>query len=198
MTHAQISAPAPDREIPAVAWMWFFAVSPGQDMVDKFPAVGDGDCCWGAVVRGPLGCTCWQPVFDVDQQEPDATAVKLLQAGIEPSTRSRMCHDCAYRPDSPEMRGDPTVNGDAEFLDRIARTAERFWCHQGMRKPTRWVHPSGKEIPGSDGSYDPPKITAAGGLPVPFKANGSPAELCAGWSARSRALAARHRVEAAP
>jgi hypothetical protein len=177
-----------DNEIPTLAWMAYFACGPGHQMIDRFPPVGDGNCCWGALVRGPESCLCWQPVYDLNQQAPDATAVTLLRAGIEPTTRTTMCGDCAYRPNSPEKNSDPTYNGDPEFLERIARDAERFWCHQGMRRPLKWVHPSGQEIPGSDAAYDPPKAKVDNGF-VPFKADGTPAELCAGWDARRRALA---------
>lgn len=171
-------------DIPPIAWMAFFAWGPGAELVDKFPPVGDGSCCWGALLRGPISCTCWEPVYDTEQQPVDQDAARLLSAGCAPVTRTTMCHDCAYRPDSPEKRGDESYNGDAEFLERIARDAEGFWCHQGMRIPTGWRHPSGAEISGSPGGYTPPRVDG-----VPYRADGTPAELCAGWDARRRALA---------
>lgn len=68
------------------------------------------------------------------------------------------------------------------MLDRIA-AIDRFWCHQGMRRPLYWEHPAGVRITGSPADYDPPIEDL-----VPFKADGTPADLCAGWAARSRAL----------
>nr|MDT0660822.1 hypothetical protein [Micromonospora sp. DSM 115978] len=55
-----------------------------------------------------------------------------------------------------------------------------FWCHQGMRRPFRWEHPDGRTVDGSPDDYQPP--TLAG---VPFRADGSPGLLCAGWAART-------------
>lgn len=149
----------------------------------EFPPVGDGGCCDGEIIYGPRGCTCWEPVYDREQQPVDEQTQQLLAAGIEPNTRDRMCGDCAYRPGSPEKNGDPTYAGDPEFLERIASDDERFWCHQGMRRPIRWVHPSGVEIPGHAGAYRPPIVDN-----VPYKADGAPGELCAGWTARRNAL----------
>lgn len=134
------------------------------------------DCCYDAATEGPTACTCWVPIYDLDQQRPDTTA--------EPATRKLMCGDCAYRPDSPEKVGDPGYRGDANELERIA-AQDRFWCHDGMRKPIKWRHPSGIEVDGHPGGYDPPTING-----VPYKADGSPGVLCAGWDARRRALEA--------
>lgn len=39
-------------------------------------------------------------------------------------------------------------------------------------------------------AFEPPPIVNA----VPYRADGTPAELCAGWSARSRALAGREAL----
>lgn len=178
------------RPIPTVAWMAYFALGPGAElarMAEAFPEVGDGYCCMGAVNSGPAYCTCWQPVFDLPQQPLDPAAVSALQAGGEPRVRDRMCADCAYRPGSPERSGDETYFGDPEELDNLAREARRFWCHQGMRQPARWRHPSGAEVPGHGGDYKPIIDQDSS---VPFKADGQPADLCAGWDARRRALAA--------
>lgn len=150
-----------------------------------FPEVGDGTCCMGAAVYGPNRCTCWVPVFDLEQADIDQDAVRALAAGVAPNIRERMCPDCAYRPNSPEKSGDGTYVGDADTLEGLALRGERFWCHQGVRKPVAWRHPSGAEIPGHDGGYEPPIINN-----VPYRADGTPAELCAGWDARRRALAA--------
>jgi hypothetical protein len=173
-------------EIPTLAWMAFFACGPGAELADQFPDVAEY-CCYGRTVNGPTACTCWRPVYDHEQQPVDQTKLAELAAGGPPITRARMCADCAYRPNSPEKSGDPTYAGDAETLEALAVKAERFWCHEGMRIPTKWIHPSGAEAPGHAGSYKPPTDTALG---VPFRADGTPAELCAGWDARRRALAA--------
>jgi len=149
------------------------------------PDVGEGACCLGAAGMGPERCTCWQPVYDLDQTYPDPTAVKLLAAGVQPVTRSAPCHDCAYRPGSPERRGEDGYAGDQDLLDRIVERGERFWCHQGMRKLVAWRHPAGVTVPVTVDGYGPPGVDG-----VPYRADGSPAEVCGGWAARRRALEA--------
>jgi hypothetical protein len=104
----------------------------------------------------------------------------------ERGQRDALCPDCAYRPGSPERSGDERYNGDAEFLNRIVETGEAFHCHQGIRRAVKLVHPSGAEVEVPPGDYRPPII---GG--VPYKADGSPGELCAGWAARRRACLER-------
>lgn len=128
-------------------------------------------CCVQAAEDGPLACICWKPVYDEDQAEPDTAAL----AGAN----EKMCADCAYRPRSPERTGDPTFKGDTAELDRIVKAGEPFWCHQGLRRPVKWVHPSGAEIPGHPAAYRPP-IRGH----IPYKADGSPADLCGGWMLR--------------
>lgn len=150
-----------------------------------FPDLGGG-CCYGADLYGPERCTCWRPVYDLEQAEPDDLSRRLLAGGVQPVTRTTMCADCAYRPGSPEKAGDPQHRGDGEFLEHIAGAGERFWCHQGMRRPLLYRHPSGAEIPGHPAAYAPPIVDG-----VPYQADGRPGELCAGWDARRRALAAR-------
>jgi hypothetical protein len=142
-------------------------------------------CCIGVIERGPAACTCWRPVYDLDQTDPDPDTVIALVLGTEqPPTRHRMCEDCAYRPNSPERSGDERMAGDADELERLAATGTRFWCHDGMRRPIAWRHPLGMRIPAAgDGDYQPPIIEG-----IPWRADGSPGLLCAGWSARHRAL----------
>jgi len=135
-----------------------------------FPDAGEGACCYGAIMNGPQACTCWQPVYDLEQQP--------LRPG-DLGLRGSMCGDCAFRPGSPERSGDPSYQGDGEFLDEIVITGELFACHQGVRRVIRWVHPSGAEISGHGGDYRPPLVNGR-----PFKADGTPADLCAGWAAR--------------
>jgi hypothetical protein len=129
-------------------------------------------CCLSSAEDGPAFCTCWDPVYDL-QQYPALAA--------KPKTRARRCHDCAYRPDSPERaRGDQ--------LEALPN----FWCHQGIRRPEAFVHPDGRVRPVEDSAdYRPPMVDG-----VPYKADGSPADRCAGWAQVQRFKAA-HGVEAA-
>jgi hypothetical protein len=145
-----------------------------------------GTCCEGVLNEGPRGCTCWVPEFNGAVREPDELAQKLLAAGIEPATRPSMCGDCAYRPDSPEKQGHSDYKGDAAFLEDIAHRGERFWCHDGLLLIVRWRHPTGTVVEPPANAYLP-KIVAG----VPYKRDGQPAFLCAGWAARRKALAAR-------
>lgn len=134
------------------------------------PDPADGACCDGSAIKGPQYCTCWAPEFDLEQQ-----AVRPGEKG----QRDTLCDDCAYKPGSPERSGDERYNGDAAFLDRIVVTGEPFHCHQGVRRVVKLVHPSGAEVEVPPGDYRPPKLAG-----VPYKADGSPGELCAGWAAR--------------
>jgi len=142
------------------------------------PDAGEGACCYGAGMRGPGGCTCWRPVYDLDQAEP-VPAIPIVRPG-------GMCGDCAYRPGSPEKDGDPKYRGDADHLEHLAATGTPFSCHDGLRRLLRRVHPSGVEVPADPGAYDPPILDGQ-----PFRADGQPALLCAGWAARGRAIAAQ-------
>lgn len=141
-----------------------------------FPDLNLG-CCYGATMRNT--CTCWRPVYDAPGQADPID-------GMTPTVRPGMCGDCAYRPGSPEKAGDPEHRGDASELERLAAAGEPFYCHDGMRRIVRWVHPSGAEVPGHPADYAPP---IAGS--VPYRANGAPGYLCAGWNARRRALEAK-------
>lgn len=151
----------------------------GHGARPDLPDAGEGMCCAGAAINGPHRCTCWRPVYDIEQVDPLPDVPQVRPAG--------MCGDCAYRPGSPERQGDPDHAGDAELLDDLAASGTPFWCHDGIRRPARWVHPpTGIEVPGHPADYEPPMVGA-----VPFRANGRMAFLCAGWAARGRALAAR-------
>ena len=134
------------------------------------PDAGEGACCMGAAVYGKDRCTCWEPIFDLEQQP--------LKPG-EMGLRTRSCSDCAYRKNSPERRGADGYQGDPESLDEMVMTGSMFACHQGIRRPVKWVHPSGAEIPGHPAGYAPPLHDGK-----PYKADGTPADLCAGWAAR--------------
>ena len=146
-------------------------------------------CCPGRIADGPAGCTCWEPVYDLHQTTPaPETALALATGEAQPDERDRMCGDCAYRPTSPEKTGQATHDGDAAELERLARTGERFFCHDGFRVPIAWRHPAGMRIPadpGRDGDFQPLIV-----LGIPYRADGRPGLLCAGWAARRRALTA--------
>lgn len=151
------------------------------------------ECCDGARDKGPTECSCWTPEYDLEQVKPSIAAVVGLALGeIDPPQRDRMCLDCAYRPDSPEKTGGESVDGDATMLEKLAAEGTRFWCHDGMRKPVAWRHPAGIRITAaSDGDYQPPIVEA-----VPYRADGQPGLLCAGWAARNRALTAKRGAKA--
>jgi hypothetical protein len=145
-----------------------------------WPDVGNAEvpCCMGAVSHGPSGCTCWKPVYDTDQQSPRTE----LAAG----TREDMCLDCAYRPGSPERTGDPDAAGDDDVLRELVDSGRRFWCHQGMRRVREWRHPCGATHPGSPLDFPCPVVDG-----VPYKADGTPADVCGGWAALNRKRLAR-------
>lgn len=147
-----------------------------------FPQTEPGGCCMGEATQGPDHCTCWVPVYERDQEKPDEKAV--------PGTRTEQCEDCAYRADSPERQGDEEVDGTPELLERIVVEGQPFWCHQGIRRPLLWKHPSGMTVDGSASDYKPPIVDG-----VPYQADGRPADICAGWSAR-RAAYLRENVHA--
>lgn len=131
-----------------------------------------GYCCEGAATWGPVRCTCWVPVYDLEQTEPDTAT--LAGARTEP------CSDCAYRPDSPERNGsaEHALSGAGE-LDALVVSGQPFWCHVGMRKPIAYEHPSGIRVTARADHYDPPIIAG-----VPYRADGTAGQLCAGWLAR--------------
>lgn len=149
------------------------------------PAVRDddsyGDCCIGAAMFGNSRCTCWEPVYDLDQQS-------LANGGEPPeevATRAKCCHDCAYRNGSPERSDE----AEEERLLDIARSDGRqeFWCHQGVRRVVAFRHPDGRELPAGEGDYRPPLGPEE--RPVIWKADGTPGERCAGWAAHGASRA---------
>lgn len=138
---------------------------------------GLSSCCLGATIS-PSSCTCWEPIYDKEQSDPDVT--------VPPSTRMTACDDCAYRAGSPERSGDEHYAADFDRFD-----ASIFWCHQGMRKPVAWRHPTlGITVDTTGDYYDPPIVRDENGEGVPFRADGTPGDRCAGWAARRRALEA--------
>ena len=127
-------------------------------------------CCEDALLGGAPFCTCWEPEFDFEQTRPDPT--------IEPKTRVKACDDCAFRAGSPEKTGDERYTHTGA-VNRLPH----FWCHQGMRKPVRWRHPAGLTVEADVDGYMPPKVHV-GGIAVPFKADGTPGDRCAGHAAQ--------------
>lgn len=135
------------------------------------PSEDGPGCCWGDVINGADGCTCWVPVFDVEQVAPIPPA-----SPDDIGVQTRMCGDCAFRKGSPER----AVKYSEETLFDLAATGTPFYCHEGMRRPLRWKHPDGRTI---DGSTDDWRPAMAAGLP--YRADGRPGLLCAGWAARA-------------
>lgn len=131
-------------------------------------------CCWGSVIYGPTHCTCWEPIYDLAQM-PLQNEKEIDQ----PETREKCCHDCAYKPNSPER-----AKGESEWLEEIAQKGNEreFWCHQGVRRVVAWKHPDGRKLEAPPGCYDPPQTSE--GMPMIWKANGTPGERCAGWATR--------------
>lgn len=140
-----------------------------RDNPDAEPTFG---CCIGNDLMGAGYCNCWVPDYDVEQAQPVPVAGRR-----DISTSKGMCHDCAYRPGSPE-RGEGGGYLEEVLFD-LARSGEPFWCHQGMRRPTMWRHPDGRVIEADPKDYHPPKDRTG----VPYKADGTAALLCGGWSA---------------
>ena len=142
-----------------------------------YPPAGDGSCCMGAAVYGPERCTCWTPEYNHDQEpiQPDSVA------GVMPS----MCGDCAFKPRSPERTNSDDVRSSTYDLDRCVRTGDPFWCHNGLRRVVAYTHqPTGTRWvpPGAESAYDPPIVDR-----IPYKADGTRGDLCAGYTARRRA-----------
>ncbi len=131
-------------------------------------------CCGGAAMFGVDRCTCWEPIYDLEQQP-------LANDGQPPDeipTRAKCCHDCAYRHGSPEREA-----GDGEWLAELAESDGRreFWCHQGVRRVVAFRHPDGRVLPAGEGDYRPPQGPPE--RPVIWKADGTVGERCAGWAA---------------
>lgn len=134
-------------------------------------------CCYGDAFGGPEGCTCWTPEYDAEQHEPrPPTTAADLRAAAQP------CGDCAYRRDSPERAHDP------DWLLDLPGQGALFWCHEGMRRPARWRHPDGRTVDGDPDDWRPP---LAGG--IPYRLDGRPGLLCAGWTARAAVREGRRR-----
>lgn len=145
------------------------SIDAGPDDRDDFED-DEVPCCMASAMRGPRACTCWREVHDLEQAEA---------VPGEPCARAKCCADCAYLPGSPERE-----DGYGPDLAELALDARgRFACHQGMRRVVAFRHPDGREIEAGPGDYAP---TVVGN--VAYKADGTPADLCAGWAAHRRAV----------
>lgn len=143
------------------------------------PPAGDGFCCVDAIEIGPDACTCWVEQRTMDAQRPVASH--------DPVPRSSPCADCAFRPDSPERAGDERYSH--ADLDDIVHGSTPFYCHDGMQRVAALRHPAGNvHILDSD-AYQPSIVDG-----VPYRADGSPAFICAGWRARHDAVMERNEA----
>lgn len=174
-TAEKLGVPMPD-EVRAITLCGSGPSHGGLTYARLHPDVDEFDpdlttCCWAAIDRGLTACTCWEPVYDVDQANPDPDGPR--------DVREAMCGDCAFRAGSPERE---TV-WHREELFALADRGEPFYCHDGMRRPSAWRHPQLGEVAGDPDDWAPPIING-----LPFRADGRPAVLCAGWAARRTAV----------
>lgn len=148
---------------------------PAPSVWDDIDAMEGGWCCYQAAGDGdPTYCTCWEPIYDLDVQHRP-------MVGVTPVERPSQCQDCAYRADSPEM-GDYRADG----LAGLPYGRGVFFCHDGIRRAVAYQHSgTGLVRPAGEGDYVPP-IRMPGLDPVPYRADGLPAFICAGWAARHR------------
>jgi hypothetical protein len=160
----------------------------GPLMPDGIPDPSDGACCPGAALNGPRWCTCWRPVHNLTQADPDLDAVVLPQIPVRMCQPAGDDEGCAYRPGSPERAGAPGHAGDTATLNELVATGRPFWCHAGIRRITRYVHePTGTVWDPGLAAYDPPVVGN-----VPYRADGQPAAVCSGWLLRRIAWHHQH------
>ncbi|MET7395592.1 hypothetical protein ABZS66_19090 [Dactylosporangium sp. NPDC005572] len=146
---------------------------PARTWAEQHPDEADWPvgCCIGNDLGGPDRCTCWTPVFELEQQPPQPP-----ERAEDITVRGSMCGDCAFRKGSPE-RAEGFLE---EALFELAALGQAFYCHDGMRRPAYWQHPDGRRIEGSTADWQPPIVSG-----IPFRADGRPGMLCAGWMARA-------------
>lgn len=154
-------------------------LSAGRGLPDPCP---DGvPCCDGYAYLGFEHCTCWDVVYEGDQQEP--------QRHAEHQTRPSMCADCAFRPGSPERRdSDQAVCDSTDLLRLVHNPDEVFACHDGLRRAIGWRHPNGMYV-----EHDPQDGVVAYSPPIEgrraYRLDGTPALHCAGLAAARKAKA---------
>lgn len=128
-------------------------------------------CCDGYAMTGDYRrCTCWEPVFDAPQAD--------LDHDTPTGANTAMCHDCAYRPGSPEH---DDLDKIGMLLYDLPAGKGNFFCHQGIRRAVAYRHPDGRQIPAEDGDYQPPICEDNHQVQRAYKADGSPADLCFGF-----------------
>lgn len=150
---------------------------PPASVWDDITAMEEGFCCFqSASADGDVErCTCWEPVYDHDTQHRP-------MIGLPPVVRPAACWDCAYRPDSAER-----AHGEGEALESLPHGRGMFFCHDGIRRAVAYRHQgTGLVRPAGYGDYQPP-IVNNGGDRAPYRADGLPAFVCAGWANRHRA-----------
>lgn len=163
--------------------------APTEELPDPCP---DGvPCCDGYAYRGQHACSCWEPIYDREQAEPNLAG--------EPALRPTMCGDCAFRPGSPERASAEFAEQNADDLQgMVYNPAAVFWCHEGMRAVLGWRHPNGLEVRlperETQQAYDPlmklrpgPGGGSDGARIIAHRADGQPAYYCAGLAAARRA-----------
>ena len=138
-------------------------------------AMEGGWCCYGSAGFGTVErCTCWEPIYDLPEQHRP-------MVGVPPVERPAPCWDCAYRTDSPEWQQD-----GGEHLADLAHGRGQFFCHDGIRRVIAYRHEgTGLVRPAGPGDYQPPIVTDQG-RQAPYRADGLPGFICAGWAARHR------------
>lgn len=139
---------------------------------------GGTGCCWGESLDGPEGCNCWVPIYNAEQAAPVPPA-----SPDDIQVQKRMCGDCAFRKGSPERDS----AWKEEALLSLAEEGTPFYCHEDMRRPIRWEHPDGRVVEGSTDDWQPPIVRG-----LPYRLDGRPGLLCAGWAARASRAEARH------
>lgn len=132
------------------------------------PADDRPACCY-ASIYGHERCTCWRPVFTSPQALPQPP-----ESATDLALRRGMCSDCAFRKGSPER------TYDEDTLLALPARRQAFFCHDGMRRPAYWTHPDGRSWPTESDDWQPPILAG-----IPYRANGRPALLCAGWLYRA-------------
>jgi hypothetical protein len=162
----------------------FHWVYPARQWHELHPDDDSLACC-EAAAYDPVRCTCWVAEYD-DVQSTELQPVGCL---ADLTVRARGCSDCAYLPGSPER-------AEAFLADELMAApveGRPFYCHDGMLRPARWRHPAGRVVDGHPDAWEPPMVGD-----VPYRLDGSPGLLCAGWAARAPALVRRADAAVAP